>query len=299
MKWSHAGHAQAERGGFLLAAGRGQGVETSVQVDPTRSSARFVEYSSDFDVEAGNALRSRPALAPVPERFQLPDAHDGRGQPRRAGRAGPSRLCATACTTDSDDVETQHDLCENLKEHGIPVPEHYDAPALHRRRGEPASQAAGVQDGRGPARLVRVRGAGRPDPEPRVAAPTRSQGNIWDGFDWTRAPRLRPERDTPDGTCDHAARCTAGDDHVLERALPAHGGSGPQRRGRMGRPRERPVRQHRARGPRRDQGQLHEGGAAERARLHAADRRRPRRRLQRLHGQLPRVHDRGTTTARR
>jgi hypothetical protein len=132
-KWSHAGHAQAERGGFLLAQDVIRGWEQVGAGTPDSDfPERFVEYSSVFDVEAGNAF------VPGPLSHPYPSASNCRTEPTAEGNPGvplvepgpPPEPAAPDCGRAGASDDHGSMMWESLKDHGIPVPEHYDVPAF-------------------------------------------------------------------------------------------------------------------------------------------------------------------------
>jgi len=116
-QWDNAGHAQVERGAYLLAQdvirawneiGAGEGL---------------VPFDSDFDVAAGNAFIPGPLSHPYPS------VSNCRTQPTLGGEPGVPIVGLPDCAREGE--VTQNDMIwENLKAHGIPVPDHYDAPSF-------------------------------------------------------------------------------------------------------------------------------------------------------------------------
>lgn len=184
--WNHAGHAQVERGAFLLAQdvikgwqqiGAGQGL---------------VPFSSDFDVAAGNAW------VPGPLSHPYPSISNCRTEPTTEGSPGAPVVGLPDCERAGQAKENM--IYDNMKEHGIPVPENYDAPSftgveenlrLHLqvfKLGEVvmASCACEAQ-----VDLI-LNFESRAD---------KMQNNIWDGYDWTE--KLGCHQDAPGGdwTC--------------------------------------------------------------------------------------------------
>ena len=116
-QWDNAGHAQVERGAFLLARdvirawneiGRGEGL---------------VPFDSDFDVAAGNAFIPGPLSHPYPSVSNCRTATTAGGAPGAPVAGLPD--CQRGGQTSRSDL-----IWDNLKAHGIPVPDHYDAPAF-------------------------------------------------------------------------------------------------------------------------------------------------------------------------
>ncbi|MEA2461597.1 MAG: hypothetical protein QOH90_1774 [Actinomycetota bacterium] len=187
-KWSGAGHAQGERGAFLLAQdvikgwqqiGAGQGL---------------VPFSSTFDIAAGNAW------VPGPLSHPYPSVGNCRTETTAEGAPGAPAAGLPDCERGPGSADKTSMIYENMKAEGIPVPDNYDAPAftgveenlrLHLqvfKLGEVvmASCACEAQ-----VDLV-LNFESRAD---------KAQNNMWDGYDWTA--KLGCHQDAPGGdwTC--------------------------------------------------------------------------------------------------
>ena len=151
----------------------------------------LVPFDSDFDVEAGT--RSFPGPSRIPTRA----CRTAGPNTTVEGNPGAPVAGLPDCARAQDGRTTIAPTWsfENLKAARHPGPRALRRPGLHRRRGEPAPEAAGVQDGRGPPRFVCVRGAGRPDPEPREPRADNAR-NIWDGYDWSEKLGCTQAEDT-------------------------------------------------------------------------------------------------------
>jgi hypothetical protein len=119
--WAHVGHAQTERGARYLAdsivagwhaIGRGEGL---------------VPFSRDVPV------RALTELVPGPVSHPYPSVSNCRTEPTAEGTAGAPILGLPDCERSPESVpeEVPAPLTwDQLKELGLPVPEHYDAPAV-------------------------------------------------------------------------------------------------------------------------------------------------------------------------
>jgi hypothetical protein len=115
--WAHVGHAQTERGARYLAdsivgawedIGRGQGT---------------VPFTRDVPVEAVTAL------VPGPVSHPYPSVSNCRTEPTAEGEPGAPVLGLPDCERSPEAVPAPL-MWEDLKALGLPVPEHYDAPAV-------------------------------------------------------------------------------------------------------------------------------------------------------------------------
>ncbi|HEV2755103.1 MAG TPA: hypothetical protein VG318_04925 [Actinomycetota bacterium] len=114
-RWSHAGHAQAERGAFLLS-------EDVVKAwEQIGAGDALVPFSSAFDVEAGNAWVPGPLSHPYPSVSNCRTEATAEGAPTAPG----APTCTRVGSADPGNM-----MFENLRAHGIPVPESYGLPAF-------------------------------------------------------------------------------------------------------------------------------------------------------------------------
>jgi len=115
--WAHVGHAQTERGARYLAdsiiegweaIGRGQGL---------------VPFTRDVPVQAVTAL------VPGPVSHPYPSVSNCRSEPTVEGTPGAPVLGLPDCERSPESAPSPL-TWEQLKALGLPVPEHYDAPAV-------------------------------------------------------------------------------------------------------------------------------------------------------------------------
>lgn len=116
VAWAHTGHAQVERGARLLADSVIAGFEEIGRGEGT------VPYATRFEVDAVNGWIPGPISHPYPSVSNCRTGPTLGGDPGLpvAGLPDCERLGGT------DELSPVH---ENLRAHGIPVPDQYDAPA--------------------------------------------------------------------------------------------------------------------------------------------------------------------------
>jgi nitrogen fixation-related uncharacterized protein len=116
--WAHVGHAQTERGARYLAndviaawnsMGNGQGT---------------VPWTTDAPVAV------KTVFMPGPLSHPYPSVSNCRTEPSVEGRPGAPILGLPDCAREGQLPVSSDPVVENLKAHGLPVPEHYDAPAF-------------------------------------------------------------------------------------------------------------------------------------------------------------------------
>ncbi|MDQ4124568.1 MAG: neutral/alkaline non-lysosomal ceramidase N-terminal domain-containing protein [Actinomycetota bacterium] len=168
-RWSHAGHAQAERGAFLLSE---DVVKAWQQIG---AGTALVPYSAGFDVEAGNAWVPGPLSHPYPSFGNCRTGAAAEGQPRAPGVP----TCNGAGTHDKSSM-----MWENLRADGIPVPEHVSPPAFSgvEENLRLHLQAFKLGD------VIFASCACEAQVDLILNFETRAdeaQGNIWHGYDWT------------------------------------------------------------------------------------------------------------------
>ena len=211
LRWSHAGHTNAERGGYYLAQDVIKGWN-QIATDEAQ-----VPFSSDFDVKAGNTFVPGPLSHPYPSVSNcrshttaegnpgapvagLPDcarAQDGNDNQSPADVAPcPDESLSEACALTRPSM-----LFENLKAHGIPVPEHYDAPAF---TGVEENMRLKLQAFKiGEVLLASCACEAQADLILNLESRADDvEGNIWDGFDWREKLGCAQNEDTS-WTCDH------------------------------------------------------------------------------------------------
>ena len=168
-RWSHAGHAQAERGAFLLSQDVVKGWE---QIG---AGAGLVPYSGSFDVEAGNAWVPGPLSHPYPSFGNCRTGSAAEGNPRAPGVP----TCNGAGTHDKTSM-----AWENLRAHGIPVPEQYSPPAFTGVEENLRLHLQAFKLGE----VVFASCACEAQVDLILNFESRAdevQGNIWDGYDWS------------------------------------------------------------------------------------------------------------------
>lgn len=116
-QWDNAGHAQVERGAYLLAQDVIRAWEAIGDGDA------LVPFDSDFDVAAASAFIPGPLSHPYPSISNCRTETTAEGAPGSPVVGLPD--CRRAGGADRNNM-----IWENLKAHGIPVPEHYDAPSF-------------------------------------------------------------------------------------------------------------------------------------------------------------------------
>ncbi|MEX1162671.1 MAG: hypothetical protein WEB03_03725 [Nitriliruptor sp.] len=184
VAWAHVGHAQTERGARLLADAvveAWDAIGGGVVPSPDDT---LVPFASDLEVGVTDGWVPGPVSHPVPT------VSNCRSEPTLGGDPGVpvARLPGLRTGRRWRRARPLNPIVQNLKAHGIAVPDQYGAPAftgVHRRRGEPAAASAGGQARRRRAGFVRVRGPGRPDRELQDAGERRGGGHL---------PRLRLDR---------------------------------------------------------------------------------------------------------
>ena len=181
-RWSHAGHAQAERGAFLLSQDVVKGWD---QIGAGQS---LVPSSTSFDVEAGNAWVPGPLSHPYPGFGNCRTGAGAEGNPRAPGVP----TCNGAGAHDKTSM-----MWENLRAHGIPVPENIS----------PTSFMAVEENARIHLQAFKLGEVifGSCSCEAQVdlilnfeSRADEAQDNIWDGYDWSE--RLGCTQQTPGGS---------------------------------------------------------------------------------------------------
>jgi hypothetical protein len=185
--WAHTGYGQAERGARYLADSVIQGFED------IGNGGGVVPFSTDFEV------RSYNGWIPAPKSHPYPSVSNCRSESTAEGNPGAPVVGLPDCAREGDS-DPNNLLWESLKEHGLPVPEHYDAPAF-----------TGVEENLR-IRLQAIRlgdvilGSCACEAQVDLILNFESRvddnvGNLWDGYEWdcTR-PGYDPE--APDGAPD-------------------------------------------------------------------------------------------------
>ena len=179
-KWSHFGHAQAERGAYLLAQDvvRGWNGIAANEPSPEPYASTFVPFSADFDVEAGNTWVAGPVSHPYP------GVSNCRTEPTAGGSPGVPIVGLPDCGRPGGFDSPTAQLWDALKEAGVPLPEHYDAPSY-----------SGVQENlrlklqafkMGEVLLASCACEAQVDLILNLESRTnKAQDDVWEGFDWT------------------------------------------------------------------------------------------------------------------
>ncbi|HEX2057841.1 MAG TPA: hypothetical protein VHI71_05680 [Actinomycetota bacterium] len=184
-RWSHAGHAQAERGAFLLSQ---DVVKAWGQIGGGEA---LVPYSSSFDVEAGNAWVPGPLSHPYPSFANCRPEPAVEGNPRGPGVP----TCMGAGTHDRTSM-----MWENLKAHGIPLPEQYSPPAFTGVEENLRLHLQAFKLGE----VIFASCACEAQVDLILNFETRAdeqQGNIWHGYDWSERLGCTQNQSTGDWTC--------------------------------------------------------------------------------------------------
>jgi hypothetical protein len=174
-RWSHAGHAQGERGGYLLSRDVVAGWKQIAAGEP------LVEFSSHFDVEAGNAFVAGPYSHPYPAVSACRTETTLEGQPGVGNAAD--------CTRGPQLPHPDPLLYEKLKEAGVPIPDNYDVPSYFALEENTRLKLQAFKMGE----VIIASCACEAQVDLILNFESRAnevQGDIWDGFDWTAENRL-------------------------------------------------------------------------------------------------------------
>lgn len=174
-RWSHAGHAQAERGGYLLARDVVAGWNEIAGGTP------LVPFSSDFDVAAGSAFVAGPYSHPYPAVSAC------RTETTVEGRPGVGT--AADCTRGPQGPQPDPRLWEKLKEAGVPIPDNYDVPSYFGLEENTRLHLQAFKMGE----VILASCACEAQVDLILNFESRAnevQDDIWDGFDWTAENRL-------------------------------------------------------------------------------------------------------------
>jgi hypothetical protein len=184
--WAHVGHSQTERGAKYLA-------DLIVRAwNNIGSGDAIVPFSTDFPVDYVTAFVPDPFSHPYPSVSNCRSESTVEGNPGSPIVGLPD--CERAGTTDPNSM-----VWENLKEHGIPVPDNYDAPS-HGAVEE--NLRLKLQTFRvGEVLLASCACEAQVDIILNLESRTNKvQGDMVDGFDWT--PYCTQAADTT-WTCSH------------------------------------------------------------------------------------------------
>ncbi len=189
VAWAHVGHAQTERGARLLA-------DSVVEAfDEIGRGAGTVPFTSDFEVGAVDGW------VPGPLSHPYPSISNCRSESTATGDPGAPVLGLPDCARPGNDDRFTL-IWENLKAHGIPVPDHYDAPGF-----------SGVEENlRLRLQVLRLGDvvigscACEALVDLIVNFKTRAndvEGDLYDGFDWLTDPDTTCTEDGGTWTCVH------------------------------------------------------------------------------------------------
>ena len=169
--WAHVGHAQTERGARYLA-------DSVLQAWNTIGKGKgLVPFTSDFPVDAITKFTPGPVSHPYPSVSNCKTETTAEGAP------GAPVLGLPDCQRGPLGPDKTNMVWENLKAHGIPLPDHYDAPGFAAveenariklqvfRLGEVMLASCSCE-----AQVDLIRNL-----ETRLDA---TPGNIFDGYDW-------------------------------------------------------------------------------------------------------------------
>ena len=149
--------------------------------------ARFVPFCQRRAGRVRRPLAGRAHQPPVPGGVQLPHRAGAPRQPAAAGHR-PARLPEPAARVrrarGPRPLNNPGITIDDLKDAGIPIPDNYGVPVLHRRwRRTSASTSRRSGSATSSSPCARA-SSGPTSPTTSSAAPTGSAGNQWQGFDW-------------------------------------------------------------------------------------------------------------------
>ncbi len=173
VAWAHVGYAQTERGARLLADAVTEAYER------IGAGEGDVPYATDVPV----AIDSRWVPGPVSHPY--PSVSNCRTEPTAEGDPGAPILGLPDCQR-AGNPEKLDLVWANLKEHGIPVPEHYDAPALGAVEENARLRLQAVRLGD----VLLASCACEAQVDLILNLESRANdvpGDIWDGYDWGAA----------------------------------------------------------------------------------------------------------------
>ncbi|HEY7874225.1 MAG TPA: neutral/alkaline non-lysosomal ceramidase N-terminal domain-containing protein, partial [Actinomycetota bacterium] len=188
--WAHMGYAQAERGARYLADSVIEGFNA------IGAGGGTVPYSTDFEVGSYNGWIPFPKSHPYPSVSNCRTESTAEADPGAPVVGLPD--CERAMDPDPNMV-----IWENLKQHGLPVPEHYDAPSF----------AAVEENMRLRLQAIRVGevilGSCSCEAQVDLIKNFESRaddvvGNLWDGYEWKCS---RPGYGDGDPNVDHTWTC--------------------------------------------------------------------------------------------
>ena len=187
-RWSHAGHAQAERGAFLLSR------DVIAGWNEIATGTPLVAVSSNFDVAAGNAWVAGPYSHPYPSVANCRTETTVEGNPGATG--------APECTRPQEEAPDEQ-LWEELKAAGVPVPDNYDLPSYAGLEENTRLHLQAFKMGE----VIVASCACEAQVDLILNFESRAnetQGDFWDGFDWTTRMDCAQNPDTT-WTCNKKA----------------------------------------------------------------------------------------------
>jgi hypothetical protein len=172
-EWAHMGYAQMERGAYELA----QDVVKGWRLIGARDASVSVPLSSTFPVGVAENW------VPGPVSHPYPSVSNCRTQPTLDGDPGAPVIGLPDCARAGTGVDAP--VWESLRESGIPVPDHYDAPAF---MGVEENLRIHLQAARiGQVLLASCSCEAQVDLILNLKSRTDSvTGNIWDGYPWDK-----------------------------------------------------------------------------------------------------------------
>jgi len=170
-EWAHMGYAQMERGAYELA----QSVIAGWQQIGAGDQSVIVPFSTSFPVGVAEDW------APGPVSHPYPSVSNCRTQPTVDGDPGAPILGLPDCQRAGTGVDEP--IFESLRESGIPVPDHYDAPAFE---GVEENLRIHLQAVRlGDVLLASCSCEAQVDLILNLKSRTDTvRGNFWDGYPW-------------------------------------------------------------------------------------------------------------------
>jgi predicted acyl esterase len=133
--WNHAGYVQNERNVQFLADAVVKGwkvIGGELPVDPVAAGIKPNNYVPEVQVPPSRAFAVdfRNAFVPGPLSHPYPGVSNCRSEPTAEGNPGAPIIGLPDCQRASDSNDRASMVWESLKAHGLPLPEHYDAPAF-------------------------------------------------------------------------------------------------------------------------------------------------------------------------
>ena len=179
--WAHVGFAQMERGARYVA----DAVESGLAALATGGG--LVPYTGDVPVAAYDRWTPGPVSHPYPS------VSNCRTQPTLDGDPGAPILGMPDCQRGDAPTAGLNPVAENLKEHGIPVPDNYDAPSAGAVQENARIRLQVVK--LGDVALASCSCEAQVDLIKNFESRAdKAQGNIYDGYDWSG--QCTPNADT-------------------------------------------------------------------------------------------------------